>query len=88
MNNNLEHLISTQLQPEGMAGASAEVEKDWFFTFGSSHAHPNGYVVFHGTHASAREQMFDVFGSVWAFQYDSAEAAGVERFNLKLVEDL
>lgn len=76
-------------QPESsLVGITVEDEKDWFFTFGCGHAYPNGYVVFYGTHSSAREQMIDVFGTRWAFQYDSAEAAGVERFNLKLVEDL
>jgi hypothetical protein len=86
---NTDSTTNSNSQPEATrAEVAAEQPKDWFFTFGTGHLYPNGYVVFHGTYASAREQMFEIFGPRWAFQYNSAEAAGVERFNLKLVEDL
>jgi|GEM_PF-1719138 len=61
--------------------------RDWFFTFGYNHIHDGRrmdrcYVVFHGTHRSAREKMVEHFGDKWAFQYHSAERAGVERWGL------
>ncbi len=64
----------------------AEQEKDWYFTFGSGQAFPNGYVKIRGTFASARAAMFDRFGPKWSMQYGSAEEAGVERWNLKEVQ--
>jgi hypothetical protein len=65
-------------------------EKDWYFTFGIGHEHDgqsmgNCYVVFHGTFGDAREKMIDRFGLKWAFQYGSAEKAGVERFYMRKV---
>jgi hypothetical protein len=60
----------------------AEVEKDYYFTFGSGQAFPNGYVKIRGTFASARQAMFDRFGPKWSMQYGSAEEAGVDRWNL------
>ena len=62
-----------------------EVRRDWYFTFGGAHAFPNGFVKIHGTYGEARDQMVQWFGDKWAFQYPSAEEAGVERFNLKEV---
>lgn len=60
-----------------------EEEKDWYFTFGCGQVHAGHYHVIHGTKDSAREEMFQRFGPKWSMQYDSAEAAGVERWNLK-----
>jgi hypothetical protein len=60
-----------------------EQEQDWYFTFGFGQLYPNCYVKFHGTFNSARDQMVEVFGVKWAFQYGSEEEAGVHRFNLK-----
>lgn len=55
----------------------------WYFTFGSNHKYPNSYHVIEAeTSADAREEMFRDFGDKWAMQYDSAEEAGVERWNL------
>jgi hypothetical protein len=42
-------------------------------------------VVTANTRQEARDIMFERFGNKWAFQYDSAEAAGVEKWNLKEV---
>ena len=67
------------------AGTLAET-RDWFFTFGSAHAHPNGYVRIHGTFVTARDTMFKRYGAKWAFQYPTAEQAGVYRWNLTEVE--
>lgn len=61
--------------------------QDWYFTFGSAHRHPDGYVVIHGTVASARAEMHRRYGPKWAGQYESAEAAGVDKFGLSRVED-
>lgn len=71
--------------PQLVPPADAEVEKDYYFTFGCGQAHPNGYVKIRGTFNSARDVMFDRFGPKWSMQYDSAQAAGVERWNLKEV---
>ena len=65
-------------------------EQDWYFTFGYGHD-PEGrpgavsYAVFHGTYGEARAKMVERFGTKWAFQYESAEAAGVERWNLERI---
>lgn len=56
--------------------------REWIFTFGSDHKHPGGYVKIYGEYAGAREEMFRLYGNKWAFQYESMEAAGVERFKL------
>ncbi len=59
----------------------------WWFTFGLCHElYPNGcYTVLEGTYEEARQQMVEHYGSVWAFQYENAEAAGVETWQLKEV---
>lgn len=49
-------------------------EQTWFFTFGSGHKYPNGYVRFTGTDLwDARDKMCERFGSRWAFQYTEEE---------------
>lgn len=53
--------------------APVEQEQDWYFTFGSGQAHPNGYIRIRGTFASARAAMFEIYGDKWSFQYDSKE---------------
>lgn len=60
-------------------------ERDYIFTFGSNHTHPNGYVVIRGTLLSSREEMFRRYGPRWSMQYPDKEAAGVERWKLKEV---
>jgi hypothetical protein len=67
--------------------------RDWFFTFGSNHTHPttgqtltNAYVRINGTFASARVAMVAAFDNRWAFQYESADEAGVEKYKLTEVE--
>ncbi len=57
--------------------------KKFWFTFGFGHEQENGYhVIEANSYAKARHEMIRRFGTKWAFQYDSAEAAGVDRFNL------
>jgi len=56
--------------------------KDWYFTFGFGQTYASKYHVVYGTKDEAREKMFERFGSKWAMQYDSAEAAGVDRYKL------
>jgi len=61
--------------------------KKHYFTFGFGQVHENGYhVVEADTAREAREIMVSKFGMKWAFQYDSAEAAGVEEFGLHEVK--
>lgn len=60
--------------------------KKYYFTFGFGQKHENGYTMIEAeTYGEARDKMFEMFGSVWAFQYDSSAAAGVEEFNLHYV---
>lgn len=66
---------------------SDETTQDWFFTFCNGTPLRNHYIVLHGTYAEARDKMHNYFGSKWAFQYPSAEAAGVQRFNLIRLEE-
>jgi len=58
------------------------------FTFGPGHLGGTGfyhYVVVHGRDRShCRELMLQTFGDKWAFQYDSEERAGVEKYGLIL----
>lgn len=75
------YAVALQLVPPSETGA-----KDWFFTFGSGHAHPNGYVKIHGTFGEARDAMFARFGPKWCMQYGSADEAGVSRWNLREVQ--
>lgn len=58
-------------------------KQDWYFTFGCNQAHEGYYHVINGTKDEAREKMFQRFGAKWSMMYESAEAAGVKRFNLK-----
>jgi hypothetical protein len=63
-----------------------EMECDWYFTFGWGQRHQNCYTVIQGTHESARQEMNRRYGNQWSMQYDSAEAAGVEKYNLKEIK--
>jgi len=48
-----------------------------------------GYVIIHGpTKEKCREKMFEEFGTHWAMQYDTADAAGVDRHGLALIAEL
>lgn len=63
-----------------------EATENWYFTFGSGHAHPDGYVKIHGTFNSAREQMHKMYGPKWAFQYNEKEfMPQIKRWGLKEV---
>ena len=64
-----------------------EQPKNWYFTFGCGQMYANHYIIFYGTYASAREQMLENFGTKWSMQYESAEAAGIERWGLALLEE-
>lgn len=61
--------------------------KKYYFTFGFCQKHENCYTVIEGEdELDARLKMCDKFGTQWSFQYDSAEAAGVKKFNLKEIK--
>jgi len=60
-----------------------EQDQDWYFTWGCNQGHDNCYTIIFGTYESARTAMVAYWGNNWAFQYPSAEAAGVYEFNLK-----
>jgi hypothetical protein len=60
--------------------------KKWWFTFccGIDNPNRNCYTVIEArTYGQARRKMVDKYMDKWAFQYDSADAAGVSEFNLK-----
>ena len=60
--------------------------QEFIFTFGVNHPLGKCYVVVGVTDSTeARELMFRTYGSRWAFQYESREAAGVERYDLREV---
>lgn len=59
----------------------------YYFTFGFGQVHENGYHIIEAENsAKAREKMFRKFGDKWSMQYDSAEAAGVEKFHLREIK--
>ena len=61
--------------------------KKYYFTFGYGQGHDSCYVIIEaGSYLEAREEMTRTWGIKWGFQYESAEAAGVERFNLRLIK--
>ena len=59
-----------------------DAPRDWYFTFGFGGPNANKYLKLNGTLESTRFAMMNRFGSAWAFQYPSAEAAGVDKFKL------
>lgn len=60
--------------------------REWIFTFGFGQRLENCFVrVKADSDEEAREKMVATYGRLWAFQYDSEEAAGVARFNLREV---
>ena len=49
-------------------------DRQWYvFTFGSGQRYAGRYVKFFGTYYEARQQMIDLFGLEWAFQYSQDE---------------
>lgn len=68
--------------------------QNWVFSFGFGQKHPvsgeklnNRFVEIPATSSEdARVQMCKRFGLVWAFQYESRQAAGVERHELRPLE--
>ena len=64
--------------------------KEWFFTFGFAHRHPetgeplrNRFVRIKAERFDdARREMVARFGQRWSFQYETEADAGVERFHL------
>ena len=66
--------------------------RDWYFTFGSNHigvqdgSLGRSFMVVFGTWGEARDKLIEeIGGNAFAFQYGSAEEAGVERFDLRQV---
>lgn len=59
----------------------------FYFTFGYNTPNRNKYFVIEADDANAaRVEMFRLFDREWSMQYDSADAAGVERFGLTRLE--
>jgi len=56
----------------------------YYFTFGCGQSHENCYHVIEAVNSeAARAKMTWRFGIKWSMQYNSAEEAGVEKYNLK-----
>ncbi len=55
---------------------------EWIFTFGVDTPLGHHFVRIQGTYAEARAEIIRRYGSKWAFQYQSEEAAGVVKYNL------
>ena len=47
--------------------------EEWVFTFGHGQPFQGKCVRIKGEYADARNQMFNMFGSVWGFQYSADE---------------
>jgi transcriptional regulator with XRE-family HTH domain len=59
---------------------------DYYFTFGCGQAHEGCYTIIQASNSGeARLEMNRRYGEKWAFQYNSAEAAGVEKWGLKKI---
>lgn len=57
-------------------------EQMFYFTFGTGHAHSQGYVKIFGTFTSSRDEMTRRHGDDWNFQYTSITTAGINKHNL------
>lgn len=63
--------------------------QEFICTFGSGQENSDGYVkVVAPTEKTAREMMYEVYGNKWSMIYSDEEAAGVQRFGLRLVATL
>jgi len=67
--------------------------KKYYFTFGFGQMYENGFhVIVAKNYGAAREQMFDKFGTKWAFQYreknwyNEEGVSQQEQFNLKEIK--
>jgi hypothetical protein len=64
-----------------------EIMNKWYFTFGFGQVYANCYTTIEAQNKiTARMKMINKCGPKWAFQYDSAEDAGVEEFGLHYVD--
>jgi hypothetical protein len=64
-----------------------EEEQNWYFSFGVSHIpYEKNYIKIFGTCDSSREKMVSLFGSKWAFQYESLEKLNPEKWGLTELE--
>lgn len=63
------------------------MKRKFFFTFGVDQEHDGCYVEVEAESSlDAREVMFEHYGREWAFEYDSAEEAGVFEYGLKEIK--
>lgn len=62
-------------------------KQDWYFTFGSAHAHPNGYVKIYGTFSEARKEMVERYNQKWSMQYSEKQFQGqAEEYGLNEIK--
>ena len=61
--------------------------RKWYFTFGFGQLHEKCYHVIKAENSTeARAKMFERFSDKWSMQYDSAKAAGVDKWNLTEID--
>lgn len=62
--------------------------KKFYFTFGHDHSPGIGFylIIKADNEFSAREKMHERWGTKWSTSYDSPEAAGIQKWNLKEVK--
>lgn len=64
-----------------------EIKRDWYFTFCYDSPHAKCYLVIsNATWAEARDKVMARFGTKWAFQYETADLAGVDEYGLTRIE--
>jgi hypothetical protein len=60
----------------------------YYFSFGRNHAHPDCLLRIEGTREEARNRMFVLHGTKWAFQYDEAKGLEIaDKYNLQVLHD-
>jgi hypothetical protein len=66
-----------------------DAPRNWCFTFGCGHAHPNKYVKIYGSFQETRDEMFRRWGKAWCMQYTEKDLEGAkERWGItELKED-
>lgn len=63
-------------------------DHEWIFTFGLGlFNNPARFIKVRGTYEGARAEVCRRFGTKWAFQYATEEAAGVQTWSLEEITD-
>lgn len=66
----------------GQSESGDEKPQEWIFTFGHCQPFFPGFVRIFGTFSEARDIMIGRHGIRWSMQYESEEAAQLQRWNV------